>query len=194
MDSRFHQQVARKYLLAQSIVSPVAWIVLVAVIWDVAATYVLMWPLGLGFIGSPIAGATTYLLMFVLTVLYIRFGRQCLGQHCPSRDPLRCWGGFSSEALRGWGAFLVLGLPSCAMLCAEWWAYELITLAAGLLGTKELAASNITQQLLVCAAPLPMRSIGLGHKPSASPCLCCRGRLCCGHTRAVLWDTPFAFG
>ena len=142
-------EVARKFLVAQSIVSPIAWIMAIALLWHVVATYVLIWPAGLGFIGSPIACATTYLLMLGLMVLYMRFGHRWFGTD-NSVDPLRCWGGFSREAFREWGSFLLLGLPSCVQLCGEWWSFELVVLAAGYLGKEELAASNIVQQLYVC--------------------------------------------
>lgn len=35
------------------------------------------------------------------------------------------------------GQYLVLGVPSAAMMCLEWWAYEVMTLMAGYIGVNE---------------------------------------------------------
>lgn len=34
------------------------------------------------------------------------------------------WGGWSPEALQGWGEYCSYGLPAAAMIAGEWWAYE----------------------------------------------------------------------
>lgn len=34
------------------------------------------------------------------------------------------WGGWSREALQGWGEYCSYGLPAAAMIAGEWWAYE----------------------------------------------------------------------
>lgn len=36
----------------------------------------------------------------------------------------RTWHGFSREALRGWGGYLKIAVPSVVMLCGKWWTYE----------------------------------------------------------------------
>jgi multidrug resistance protein, MATE family len=41
------------------------------------------------------------------------------------------WAGLSMQAFRGWGKFLRYALPSTALLCAEWWAYEVVIFMAG---------------------------------------------------------------
>ena len=40
-------------------------------------------------------------------------------------------------------AFVGLGLPGMLMLLSEWWAYEVLSIFAGLLGTPEVAAQTI---------------------------------------------------
>lgn len=35
------------------------------------------------------------------------------------------------------GQYLVLGVPTAAMMCLEWWAYEVMTLMAGYIGVNE---------------------------------------------------------
>lgn len=36
----------------------------------------------------------------------------------------RTWHGFSREALRGWGGYLKIAVPSVVMLCGKWWCFE----------------------------------------------------------------------
>lgn len=38
---------------------------------------------------------------------------------------------------------VVLALPGIAMLCAEWWAFELLAIGAGWLGTRQLSAQAV---------------------------------------------------
>jgi MATE family multidrug resistance protein len=53
-----------------------------------------------------------------------------------------------SGALTQWGTYISLGLPGLLMLCSEWWAYELLTFMAGMLGKESLAAQTIIVQVL----------------------------------------------
>jgi putative MATE family efflux protein len=52
--------------------------------------------------------------------------------------------------------FLSLGLPGCAMLCTEWWAFELLSIFASQLGSEEVAAQTIIGQLSGVAFMLPL--------------------------------------
>ena len=47
------------------------------------------------------------------------------------------------DAFRDWGNYLRVSLPSMAMLCSEWWAFEVIFILAGILGVLELGALSI---------------------------------------------------
>eukprot|EP00668_Euglena_longa_P001703 GGOE01002009.1.p1 GENE.GGOE01002009.1~~GGOE01002009.1.p1 ORF type:complete len:312 (+),score=85.26 GGOE01002009.1:544-1479(+) len=118
----------------------------VTLAFDIVATYVLVWHLGLGFIGSPLALGLSYVLFVALGMLYVKHAASWrMGGD--THDLHLCWGGWSPTALQGWGTFLALGVPAALQLCLEWWAYEVITLQAGLLGTTALAAVTISMQL-----------------------------------------------
>lgn len=39
------------------------------------------------------------------------------------------------ETFKGWKKFLKLAVPGTLMQCFEWWAYEVLAIFAGLLGT-----------------------------------------------------------
>ena len=40
------------------------------------------------------------------------------------------------DALRDWGKYIRIALPATVLICAEWWAFEVLTLLAGILGVK----------------------------------------------------------
>ena len=41
------------------------------------------------------------------------------------------------EAFGGWSEYLAISIPAAAMICAEYFAFEFITLLAGMLGVVE---------------------------------------------------------
>ena len=43
----------------------------------------------------------------------------------------------NSESFQKIGEYLELGVPSTAMLCLEWWVYELMMLIVGTIGVNE---------------------------------------------------------
>jgi len=47
------------------------------------------------------------------------------------------------ESFRGWGEYLKVSLPSTVMICAEWWAFEILTLISGTLGVPEQASQTM---------------------------------------------------
>jgi len=55
--------------------------------------------------------------------------------------------------------FIELGIPGMLMLLSEWWAYEILSIFAGLLGTVQVAAQTI---ILSTAALAYMVPLGLG--------------------------------
>ncbi|KAI8051287.1 mate-domain-containing protein [Syncephalis plumigaleata] len=124
----------KRYLQAQGIMNAGTYILLITSPINVLTNYLLVWwpPISLGFIGSPIATSCTHWLNLFLAILYVRYVKG--GE---------CWGGFSREAFRHWGQFLRLGLSGMALICSEWWAFEVVALAAGYLGTIPLAAQSV---------------------------------------------------
>ena len=151
-------EVSKKYLQVQGIVLPVTCVMAAATVFNAAATYALVFPCGLGLAGSAAAVAGSWAFMMALNLLYIRFGRDWCPGHA-AVDPRQCWGGWSREAFRRWRGFLEVGLCSAGQICIEWWAIELITFEAGLLGVTALAASTIVVQLQTLLA---MVSLGVG--------------------------------
>jgi MATE family multidrug resistance protein len=139
-------QSIQKYLQAQGIMKAGMWIMVIASPVNAFLQYFLVWSdYGVGAIGAPIATSITNTLLPLMMILYMVF--------VEGGD---CWGGWDwSEALdlsQIW-IFVKLGTPGVIMLCSEWWAFEVVALAAGLLGDTVLAAQTVmlnTGSLLYC--------------------------------------------
>jgi MATE family multidrug resistance protein len=69
------------------------------------------------------------------------------------------------DTFRGIGEYLGLGIPSAAMLCLEWWAFEIMTLITGYIGVTEQAAQII---LLNIVGTTFMIALGLQAAASAT--------------------------
>lgn len=121
----------RKYLQSQRAVKPamaVAASVLVAsplFFW----AFVEQWSMGLdgaafAFIACQVATLLGLLAYVVFRAWRLRGKRE------------QTWGGWSGEALKGWGEYASYGLPAAAMIAGEWWAYEV---SCGGCGSTELS-------------------------------------------------------
>lgn len=54
-----------------------------------------------------------------------------------------------------WVVFLKLGIPGCVMVCSEWWAFEILTVFASILGANAVDAQTIIFQLSVLVFMFP---------------------------------------
>jgi MATE family multidrug resistance protein len=125
-----------KYLQAQGIMA--AQFAILCVISPL--NFLLQWffvfgPVNLGAIGGPIATSVAFTLMPLALVPYTAFV-----------DGYQCWGGIDIQSIFNYGQLveiLKLGIPGILMVCSEWWAFEIMALAAGLFGETMLAAQTM---------------------------------------------------
>lgn len=123
-----------RFLLAQSLVIPMIICAFITLLCHMPICWALVYHSGLGYRGAALATSISFWINVVLLVSYVNFSSSCrLTRPSPS------W-----EALRNIKQFVVLGLPSAAMICLEWWCYELLVLIAGLLPDPELEASVLS--------------------------------------------------
>lgn len=82
----------KRFVQAQGLFSATTYVLLIAAPLNAFMNWLFVWHFGWGFIGAPIAVATTDNLLPVLLFLYVRFvdGRQC-------------WNGFTRKAFHNWG-------------------------------------------------------------------------------------------
>lgn len=94
--------------------------------------YLFCYPFQLGLLGAPLATSISYWLSFILLLLYTRF--------IAGSD---CWGGWTRESLQNLRTFARLAILGIIHVGSEWWAFEIVALAAGRLGTIPLAAQSV---------------------------------------------------
>ncbi|XP_076883134.1 protein DETOXIFICATION 19-like [Bidens hawaiensis] len=122
-----------RFLQTQSVVYPLVWCSLLPFIVHIGFSYVLVYHTSLGFIGSPLAVSVSFLISALMLIGYVLLSRRFK----------ETWRGFSMESFKYVVVGLKLGLPSAAMVCLEYWAFELLVLLAGLLPNSEITTSLI---------------------------------------------------
>lgn len=111
---------------------PGTYVLLITSPMSAGLNYLFIHTFNFGLIGAPLATGFSYWLSFLLLVFYSRFitGHQC-------------WGGFTTKSLHNLGTFSRLALLGVIHVGTEWWAFEIVALAAGRLGTIPLAAQSV---------------------------------------------------
>ncbi|KAI0400472.1 mate efflux family protein [Xylaria palmicola] len=123
----------KKYLQAQEIYQPGTYALLITSPLNVLLNWLFVHRLGIGLYGAPIATGISYWASFLLLVAYAVFVR---GHEC--------WGGLSPKrAISHLWPFTRLALLGVVHVGTEWWAFEIVALAAGRLGTVPLAAQSV---------------------------------------------------
>ncbi|KAF8476070.1 mate-domain-containing protein [Kalaharituber pfeilii] len=130
----------KKYLQAQGIMRAGTYVLLITAPLNMALNYVFVYTFELGLIGAPLATGVSYWLNFLGLMGYARFVKG--GE---------AWGGWSRECLNRMGVFARLAGLGVVQVGTEWWAFEIVALAAGRLGTVPLASQSVimtTDQVL----------------------------------------------
>lgn len=127
----------KKYLQAQGIYRPGTYVLLVTSPLNALLNYLFIHTLDFGLYGAPIATGISYWLSFLLLVAYTAFIR---GKEC--------WNGFHPRrAVANTRLFAKLAFLGVIHIGTEWWAFEIVALAAGRLGTIPLAAQSVIMSL-----------------------------------------------
>lgn len=123
----------KKYLQAQEIYQAGTYVLLITSPLSALLNYLFIHQFGMGIYGAPLATGIAYWCSFLLLVLYTVYikGHECWGGLAPRRAIAHVWP-FARLALLG---FIHVG--------TEWWAFEIVALAAGRLGTIPLAAQSV---------------------------------------------------
>ncbi|TVY43959.1 putative transporter [Lachnellula subtilissima] len=122
----------KKYLQAQEIMRPGTYVLLITSPLNAGLNYLFVYTFSWGLIGAPLATGLSYWLSFLLLVLWSRF---IAGSSC--------WGGWSRACIQNMATFARLAILGVVHVGTEWWAFEIVALAAGRLGTIPLAAQSV---------------------------------------------------
>ncbi|XP_078432979.1 protein DETOXIFICATION 18-like [Wolffia australiana] len=120
-----------RFLQTQSAVVPLAVCSVGPLILHVPITYLLVHRAGLGFTGAAMAASVSLWISFIMLFFYVLRWKRF-------KDS---WQGFSREAFRHVLGGLRLAIPSAIMLCLEYWAFDIITLLAGLMPEADTKTS-----------------------------------------------------
>ncbi|KAF8067574.1 mate-domain-containing protein [Lyophyllum atratum] len=133
--------VSRRYFQSQGLFAVPTQIIFVVAPINILLNYLLVWgpePIRLGYIGAPIATAISFNLVSVMSIAYGIF-----------YVPRTAWHPLSRRMFTSLGVLVELGLAGVGQTASEWWAWELIALAASLIGPVALATQSV---LLVSAS------------------------------------------
>lgn len=150
-------QPLRVFLRSQKVTKPLMYCSLVAVLFHVPLNYLLVVVMELGVPGVAMASVMTNLNMVVLIAGYV-----CV---CRKREMALKWGcggGVVASLCSGLGQLMEFAVPSCLMICLEWWWYEIVTVLAGYLPrpTLAVAATGILIQTTSMMYTVPMALAG----------------------------------
>ncbi|KAI5060272.1 hypothetical protein GOP47_0024692 [Adiantum capillus-veneris] len=123
-----------RFLQTQSLVYPMLVCSGLAAAIHVPLCWLLVYKTSLGFTGAALSTSICNWISVILLYGYIIFSPSC----SLTRAPL------SLQSLKYMGSFFKLALPSAAMLCLEWWCYEILVLLSGLLQNPELQTSTLS--------------------------------------------------
>ncbi|KAK4193755.1 ethionine resistance-conferring protein 1 [Podospora australis] len=125
-------EAGKRFVQAQGLFHATTYVLLIAAPSNALMNWFFVWKMGWGFEGAPLAVALTQNMMPILLFLYVW-----------RVEGSEAWGGFRKAAFRNWGPMIRLALPGMIMVVAEWFAFEILTLASGRLGVATLAAQSI---------------------------------------------------
>ncbi|KAM0922729.1 hypothetical protein ACQ4PT_005984 [Festuca glaucescens] len=124
----------QKFLQAQSIVLPSAYISTATLALHLLLSWVVVYKAGLGLLGASMVLSLSWWIIVAAQFGYIVMSPTC--RHT--------WTGFTSQAFSGLTDFMKLSAASAVMLCLETWYFQVLVLIAGLLPDPELALDSLS--------------------------------------------------
>ncbi|KAG8472368.1 hypothetical protein CXB51_034239 [Gossypium anomalum] len=122
-----------RFLQTQSVVMPLVLFSGLPLVLHFGIAYTLVYWTSLGLEGASIAASISFWISFLLLITYVAFSNKF--EHT--------WEGFSFESFGYIIPDLKLALPSAAMVCLEYWAFEILVLLAGLMPNSEITTSLV---------------------------------------------------
>jgi MATE family multidrug resistance protein len=142
----------KKYLQAQEIMRPGTYVLLITSPINAGLNFLFIYTFEMGLLGAPLATGISYWLSFLLLLAYTRYV-----------SGWECWGGWDKKCLQNIGTFARIAALGVVHVGTEWWAFEIVAIAAGNLGSLSLAA-----QSCIMTADQVLNTIPFGLGVSAS--------------------------
>ncbi|XP_027170852.1 protein DETOXIFICATION 18-like [Coffea eugenioides] len=122
-----------RFLQTQSVVAPLVVCSVVPLVIHIGITFILVKWTPLAFTGAPLAASISLWISLLMLGMYVLRANKF--KHT--------WDGFSAESFHYILVDLKLALPCAAMVCLEYWAFEILVLLAGLMPDPEITTSVI---------------------------------------------------
>ncbi|XP_073150037.1 protein DETOXIFICATION 40-like [Henckelia pumila] len=164
----------QKFLQAQSIVNPSAYISAGALVVHLFLTWLVLYVFHWGLLGAGFVLSLSWWIIVVAQFVYILVSDRCK----------ETWTGFSTMAFSGLWGFFKLSVASAVMLCLEAWYYQIIMLIAGLLPDPEVTLDSLSVCVTIlgwvfmvsvgfnaAASVRVSNELGAGHPKSAAFCV-----------------------
>ncbi|KAL7087030.1 hypothetical protein ACP275_13G040100 [Erythranthe tilingii] len=119
----------QKFLQAQSIVNPSAYISAGALVVHILMTWIALYVFNWGLLGAGLVLSLSWWIIVIAQFVYILTSERCK----------KTWNGLSTRAFSGLWGFFKLSAASAVMLCLETWYFQILVLIAGLLPDPEIA-------------------------------------------------------
>ncbi|KAL0378036.1 UNVERIFIED_CONTAM: protein DETOXIFICATION 14 [Sesamum radiatum] len=130
-----------RYLQTQSLILPMLWSSVAALVLHVPVCWALVFKLELGTAGAALTIGLSYWFNVFLILAYVKYSSTCKKTDAPS----------SKDILPSMREFSRFAIPSAVMVCLEWWSFEIVVLLSGLLPNPQLETSVLSVCLLVAA-------------------------------------------
>ena len=111
---------------------PGTYVLLITSPLNAGLNYLFVYTFKMGLWGAPVATSISYWLSFLLLLAYARF-----------IDGWQCWGGWDRKCLQNIWTFSKLAFLGVIHVGTEWWAFEIVAIVAGQLGTIPLSAQSV---------------------------------------------------
>ncbi|KAK4398954.1 protein DETOXIFICATION 40 [Sesamum angolense] len=123
----------QKFLQAQSIVNPSAYIAAGTLVVHVLLTWITVYKLGWGLFGAALVLSISWWIIVAAQFVYILMSPKCK----------KTWTGLSWSAFHGLWDFMKLSSASAVMLCLETWYFQILVLIAGNLPNPAVALDSL---------------------------------------------------
>ncbi|CAA3027109.1 DETOXIFICATION 14-like [Olea europaea subsp. europaea] len=123
-----------RYLQTQSLILPMIYSSVAALVFHVPVCWALVFKTKLGNAGAALAIGLSYWINVILLVIYVKYSSTCKKTRVS----------FSNIVLPSMKEFFSFAVPSAVMVCLEWWSCEIIVLLSGLLPNPQLETSVLS--------------------------------------------------
>ncbi|XP_037496522.1 protein DETOXIFICATION 40-like [Jatropha curcas] len=161
----------QKFLQAQSMVKPSAYIALATLFVHLFITWLGVFKFNWGLLGASLILSFSWWVIVLAQFAYIVMSKRCK----------KTWSGFSIQAFFGLWGFFKLSAASAIMLCLETWYYQVLVLIAGLLPNPQIALDSLSVCMTIsgwvymisvgfnaAASVRVSNELGAGHPKSAA--------------------------